>query len=191
MQTRCSFTALAYPWIKRTVYSDTHQRWHLPPPAARCCCSVKHKNAPARDYGVTLVHSPRQPGWLLTGNPGATRHLGVEAWKMFCMLQQSLWSQSGKRHRWFFTLQLSSVCKEALLALSCWTFIVVYFPNVFARLTASHISYWYLVNYPLIWLMHLYYDMLDLKNQSLLYLPCALAQTTLLAYFVSNIWPDE
>lgn len=85
---------------------------------ALCCCAVKHRNAPVRDYGVTLVHSPRQAGWLLTGNPGATRHLGVEAWKMFCMLQQSVWSQSGKRHRWFFTLQRSSVSKETVLPLS-------------------------------------------------------------------------
>lgn len=92
-----------------------HQKKNL----ALCCCAVKHRNAPVRDYGVTLVHSPRQAGWLLTGNPGATRHLGVEAWKMFCMLQQSVWSQSGKRHRWFFTLQRSSVSKETVLPLSC------------------------------------------------------------------------
>lgn len=113
---------------------DTHQCWHLPPPSARCCCSVKHKNAPVHDYGVTLVHSPRQPGWLLTGNPGATRHLGVEAWKMFCMLQQSLWSQSGKKRRWFLTQQLSSVCKVAVSPLSCRGFIVIYVPDISAVL---------------------------------------------------------
>lgn len=97
---------------------------------ALCCCAVKHRNAPVRDYGVTLVHSPRQAGWLLTGNPGATRHLGVEAWKMFCMLQQSVWSQSGKRHRWFFTLQLSSVFKQTVLPLSCRG--VIFFCHLFS-----------------------------------------------------------
>ena len=48
--------------IKRTVYSTHTSAGTCRHQQPRCCCSVKHKNAPVRDYGVTLVHSPRQPG---------------------------------------------------------------------------------------------------------------------------------
>lgn len=118
-----------------------------------CCCSVKHRNAPVRDYGVTLVHSPRQAGWLLTGNPGATGHLGVKAWKIFCMLQQSVWSQSGKRHRWFFTLQLSSVLKEPLLPLLCIS-------------TISFVICLYLIIFPPRWSLLITWLLIDLLFSS-------------------------
>lgn len=114
----CSFSAHA---LKYNAKFRRHTPALAPASTIRLAPLLSEaQNAPVRDYGVTLVLSPRQPGWL-TGNPAATGHLGVEAWKMFCMLQQSLWSQSGKRHRWFFTQKLSGVCQACV---ACRIFIV-------------------------------------------------------------------
>lgn len=52
------------------------------------CCSLIHKNAPVQ---------------YLWGVPGRWAPLGVQASKVMRTLQQSSWSSSGKKQRWFFS----------------------------------------------------------------------------------------